>query len=70
MTRYLTAYFDTNGCGRLTGADCDFATQKEAQDRIDGILGLQNKEHKVDYRVIPYEPGEKQEVMNELRIFT
>lgn len=61
MTRYLVAYFDTNGVGRLAGNLHEYETLLEAQARIAAIERAQTKAHKVDYRVIPFEHGSKLE---------
>ena len=61
--RYMVAYFDTNGVGRLVGEPNDFSNRHEAQARADEIERSHTKPHKVDYRVVPYRPGRKLEVM-------
>ncbi len=66
--RYLVAYFDTNGVGRLAGTPNDFNDEPDALLRIQEILAQQQKEHKVDYRAIPYPSGKKEETMQEQKI--
>ena len=66
--RYLVAYYDTNGVGRLVGAPNDFAERAAADARIVEIKAGQTKEHKVDYSVIPYELGHKAQVMADHKI--
>jgi hypothetical protein len=62
-TRYLVAYFDTNGVGRLSGSAYDLPDAASAQARIDQIESAQFKVHKVDYRVIAYAPGQRLSAM-------
>jgi hypothetical protein len=66
--QYLVAYYDTNGVGRLVGAPNDFAERAAADARIVEIKGGQTKEHKVDYGVVPYEPGRKAQTMVDSKI--
>ncbi len=68
--RYMAAYFDTNGVGRLVGDPNDFADEAEAKARIKAIEDDQTKEHKVDYRVVPYHPGHKSVTMAYHKIAT
>ena len=66
--RYLVVYFDTNGVGRLVGEPNDFAERAAADARIAEIKADQHKEHKVDYAVVPYEPGRKAQTMANSKI--
>jgi len=66
--RYLVAYFDTNGVGRLVGTPNDFAERAAADTRIVEIKAGQAKEHKVNYEVVPYAPGCKTQTMADSKI--
>jgi hypothetical protein len=61
--RYLVAYFDTNGIGRLSGDAYDLPDAATANARIAEIEAAQFKVHKVDYRVIAYATGHRLDAM-------
>ncbi len=67
--KFLVAYYDTNGVGRLPEARHLFLTEAEAQARIVEIESQHTKPHKVDYRFIPFD-GSKLEAMKHHGIAT
>lgn len=68
--RYVAVYFDTNGVGRLVGGVNDFSSEAEAEARLQEIERAHQKPHKVEYRVIPYMPGLKNQTLLEHKIAT
>jgi hypothetical protein len=69
VKRFLAAYFDTNGVGRLAG-EMEFESFDRALAHIADIEARQTKTHKVDYRVVEFDVGHKLEAMQAAGIAT